>query len=261
MNTYNQGQITIRRAEHTDIPALADVTSACFSDDILWQVRQLSYRYWKVALGSGSVETWLWLVEGRTAGFSVVVFDLATWVDEKRKLRYGPSTRLLALIKHPGLIVRKLDSTARLLFRSHQHASNQQTTPLNQFPQLESGIASLQLVQYGGIYCDPAALAWGELAGVLPAYRKFGLALDILRFNESRARELGCAAIGGVVEAEREAWCWIHERLHYLPALSVLQHGRRRTTYIKILDPTRSEIRSSYPDDHAKKEVVVIYAQ
>lgn len=263
MRPHKQDEVVIRQAEKTDVPALTAVTQACFTEDILWQVQRLSRRYWEIVLGSGSSETWMWLIKGEIAAFSVIIFDLPSWIREIAELRYSRATRLLALMTHPGLIVKKLSAWARLPVGSQQDSPSGHADAADRFQPLETVAGPSSLVSYGGIHCDPTALAWAELTAVMPAHRKRGLALDTVRFNEARARERGCAAIGGVIEGrgEREALCWIHERFRYVPVHTVRQREGERITYIKILDRTRSQIRTSCLGASLGREVVLVSVQ
>lgn len=263
MRPHKEDEVVIRQAETPDVPALTAVTQVCFTEDILWQVQRLSNRYWEIVLDSGSSETWMWLIKGEIAAFSVIIFDLSSWIKEIAKLRYSMATRLLALMTHPGLVVRKLSAWTWLPVRPQQDPPMGHASAADRFQPLETVAGLASLVSYGGIRCDPTALAWAELTAVMPAHRKRGLALDTVRFNEARARERGCAAIGGVIEGrgEREALCWIHERFHYVPVHTVRQLDGKRVTYVKILDRARSQIKTSCLGESPGREVVLVSVQ
>lgn len=234
-NIANQKQITIRRAEKGDIDALNRICRQCFPDNTRWQVGFLAEKFWNGALELPSSETWIWLANDEAAGFSHIIVDLGAWAKEKRDLGFGRAARLFALATRPRLFLQKIQKRIRLALYERkgetQTGGSEMSMMGRAFECFNQNSLKSPLIHYGGIYADPSKIIWVERAAVLPHYRKLGLALQIMRFSEERAKKLGRSAICGVIEAVNEPWRWMHERFGY-----VITHTKSgRYTYTKIL--------------------------
>ncbi len=177
------------------------------------------------------------MVNGDAAGFAHILTDVGVWAEKKRDFDYGILTKLVSLATHPRLVSLKIKKMISL-DRREKHRDTQRDGPekIDMNHRLEffnPATFHFRGVYYGQIHVEPEKVIWVERAGVLPEYRKLGLALQILRFGEERAKELGRYAICGVIEETNKVWCWMHERLGYVPT----QYDENGSyTYTKILD-------------------------
>ena len=225
---------TVRKATTEDIGALVSITKECFPDQIGWHVDHLSEKYWSGVLKSPSSEVWLWIVDGNRAAFSHIITDIPSWVKEKKKYEYGIMTKLFAFVTHPALIPMKIrykmnDGNGDNLFiPSMVDVGN---SNYKDYIKLQNNDPfSDHCLYYGGIYFDPEKIMWVELAGVLPAFRKYGLALRIISYSNKRAQNLGREVICGVIKIKNKSWCFLHERTGYV----VVYNDSKRLTFAKF---------------------------
>ena len=226
--------IAIRKATIEDIGALVSITKECFPDHIGWHVDHLSEKYWIGVVNSPSSEVWLWIVEGNRAAFSHIITDIPLWVEEKKRYEYGIATKLFSLLTHPALIPMKIR------YKINESKGNNVYVPvnidvknnvLNEYINSRSNDSlNNRCLYYGGICFDPEKVMWVELAGVLPAYRKYGLALRIIRYSNKRAENLRRKIICGVIELNNKSWCFLHERTGYVSVYNDAKHS----TFAKV---------------------------
>jgi hypothetical protein len=209
-----------RLAEKSDLNDLVNICKKCFPDEVLWNVKSLSRKYWDIALNSDSIEIWIWQINGRIASFGTVVVDLVRWKTEKiYHHQYSWITKLTALISNPYLTYSKIKKKIWMI-KYKINKKKQNNNRLIENPENVSQIshkesADNSLISYSGVYCNPETLVWGELAAILPEFRSFGLlALQMIKFGEDRALALGKKEYYSVVHASKP-WFALLDRLGY----------------------------------------------
>jgi hypothetical protein len=234
--TGQKNVITLEMAGLADVDKLIHITRVCFPDQIAWNLRSLASDFWSGVLGSTSSETWIWYVNGEAAAYSHMAVDVALWAAEKSRYNYGLGTKLYALLTNPGLALLKAGKAvggtrSADIYKPSSGDSRERVKNKCQEFLASSGKAG-DVLTYGGISFDPGEVLWVERAGILPEFRKLGLALRLMQFSDKKARELEREAVCGMIEAAKSPWCLIHERFGY----ASVYHGAGRHTFLKVLD-------------------------
>ena len=238
--------IEVRPARLSDVEALAAICAECFPCHIGWQVPALARRYWEEVLESSSSETWMWSVDDVPAAFLLLVRDVRAFLEVRKRVAYDMRTRMAALATRPGLVALKAREKFLLVLRRYgKGAKHSHRVPVPVAERIRREDFSQDPILYGGVYVDPIRIVWNELVGVLPAYRRFGLAVRAIRLSIDLARENGFAAIGCRIESSREGWRQINERFGFLQAT---EDESGHSTYVRLLDDSRVGLKELVDD-------------
>ena len=224
-------QIVLRRAELSDVKALMNITKMCFPDEIRWQIRWLARDYWRGVIHSPHSETWIWEVKGECAGFSQVLNDINAWIREKKTYDYGVFTKMLGIVLKPRIIARKISKNMWGLNGQEVYEPSKKSGMTENLLNKIAPENPDEGVTYGGVKINPDEVLWVELAGVLPEFRRYGIAIRSLRHSDELAKKRGRRAICGVIEETVTPWCALHERFGYYAIL----RKNRKFVFVKYL--------------------------
>lgn len=182
----------LRRASARDIEALVEICRASFAQSLRWQgMRTVAARWWQAVLTTPAAETWVLEADGALKAFCVLVTDFPGWLREKARRRVPLLGGLLSLARCPQVMGAKVKRAVA--------ARKQRRHPI---------------VARGADQPDPTA--WVELIAVAPAQRGRGMAGELLKICEKRARALGGSAVGLTVNAASEPAIRLYERAGYI---------------------------------------------
>ena len=166
----------MRRAILKEIDQLIKICRDSFPRTLRWQLKgNLARRWWKCALVSQAVETWVIEENGYIAGVCVLVTYEPLWAKEKQARRGSIVNVLPSALRHPIVATRFLASVWRDLKKKETIA----TLCHRQMP----------------VGWDPGMRTWIELIAIRPDRRKRGMAEMLLEHCNRRTRELGRKAV------------------------------------------------------------------